>query len=83
MDTFTATSPTTVPFTPQSTGTILNYSQWLSIYGSGGSGSTASAGSDTVAQSGSAQQFGLARSWLGMAAGVLAGLLGGAWLVAF
>ena len=81
-DTFTATFPSTTPFTAQSTGTILPYSVWLSIYGSGGSGSSATVGADTVAQSGGAQRLGFGRSTLGIAAGVLAGLLGGAWLVA-
>ncbi|OBZ72234.1 hypothetical protein A0H81_07446 [Grifola frondosa] len=69
--TFTATFQTSV-FTPQSTGTILQYSQWLSMVGS-----------NTVAPSQNAAlaPWNVDRTWIVIAVGTLTGVLGGAGLV--
>ncbi|CCM04680.1 uncharacterized protein FIBRA_06866 [Fibroporia radiculosa] len=67
--TFTPTfAPTTLP-TPTTTGTILAYSQWLSLVGT-----------STVAASDAIVRWKIDRSWLGMLVGTLAGFMGGAWL---
>ena len=46
-DVFTPTSPSTINVTAGASGTILGYSSWLSIYGSGAT-AAASAGHSTV-----------------------------------
>lgn len=70
-DIFTPTSPLSTPFTPSVTGTILDYTQWLSMVGT-----------NTVApETGSAQRLGLAQSWMGLTSAVAVGVIGGGWLV--
>ncbi|KAJ7583677.1 hypothetical protein C8J56DRAFT_1055418 [Mycena floridula] len=66
VDVFTPTSPPTVGVTPVSSGTILDYSSWLAIYGS------------TAAPSNAKSSFSLHRAWL--FSGLLS-LLAGVWII--
>ncbi|PCH42599.1 hypothetical protein WOLCODRAFT_163908 [Wolfiporia cocos MD-104 SS10] len=70
LGTFTPTfAPTTTPIYP-STGSILQYSDWLSMIGT-----------STAALSGSVSRWKLSDNMICMGIGPLAGLIGGAWLV--
>lgn len=82
VDTFTPTFPTTSSFTPVSTGTVLPYSQWLSIYGGGAAPSGSAAAAVGAAQAASSSRRNVGRSWVGISAGWIVGLLGGVWVVA-
>ena len=74
--TFTPTTPTSVLFTPVSTGTVLNYSQWLSIIGSSAaSDATAGAAGNLAQSSGAGAGVAVGAAWV-------VGVVGGAWLVA-
>ncbi|OCH94906.1 hypothetical protein OBBRIDRAFT_788909 [Obba rivulosa] len=68
--TFTPTSPAMLTHSTIS-GSIMAYSQWLGLVGT----------NTVVPSSNGATPFALERRWLGMAAGTLAGALGGAWLL--
>ncbi|KAG8213162.1 hypothetical protein J3R82DRAFT_11571, partial [Butyriboletus roseoflavus] len=67
---FTPTGPQTVLPTPTTTGTILGYSQWLSMIGT-----------YTAPASAARMSVPLATGWYYFAATAFAGLLGGAWLI--
>lgn len=68
---FTPTSPQTVLPVPTTTGTVLGYSQWLSIIGTYTAPPNAAYRTSTS----------LATGWYYFAATTLTGLIGGAWLI--
>ncbi|KZS99494.1 uncharacterized protein LAESUDRAFT_765467 [Laetiporus sulphureus 93-53] len=77
--TFTPTfAPTTIPAAPSHTGTILDYSQWLSLIGASSS-ATVSGGSELSSSSGASPRWSTQRGWMGV--GTVTGLLGGTWLL--
>ncbi|GJE85673.1 hypothetical protein PsYK624_017520 [Phanerochaete sordida] len=76
VDTFTPIYAPSTPYTAMSTGTILPYSQWLSMVG----GASAAASAEAQLSSGS-QSLKLGGSMLHSMTGCLAGILAGAWVV--
>lgn len=72
VDTFTPTFITTSTFVSAPPGTILDYSSWRGLVGT-----------NTVAPeiSAASPRWALQHKWLGIASGVCAGVVGGAWLV--
>ncbi|EMD33302.1 hypothetical protein CERSUDRAFT_117925 [Gelatoporia subvermispora B] len=69
---FTPTSPAALTHSTTA-GTILQYSQWLSLIGTNTVPATTNAAAPAP--------LSLEHRWFGMAAGTLVGVLGGAWLV--
>ncbi|KAI0926436.1 hypothetical protein AcV5_008899 [Taiwanofungus camphoratus] len=63
-------APTTEPV-PASSGTILDYSEWLGMVGT----------NTVAASSGVSPRWTPERKWFGMAIAILTGVVGGAWLV--
>lgn len=76
VDTFTPIFAPSTPYTPVSTGTVLQYSQWLSMVG----GTSAAAAAASELSSGS-QSLRLDGSWLFTTTGCLAGIMTGVWVV--
>ncbi|KAF8501478.1 hypothetical protein F5888DRAFT_1672548 [Russula emetica] len=73
--TFTPSFPATTPYTPSGTGTVLGYSQWLSIIGNNTSGlSRPVASQEANSASRAGVQLGLS---LGLVLITIMGLLGG------
>lgn len=71
--TFTPSFPATVPRTGLATGTILSYSQWLSMVGT----NTVAADSSSAG----AKRWSVSGKWVGIIAGLVVGAAGGAGLV--
>ena len=67
---FTPTGPQTVLPVPTTTGSVLGYSQWLSMIGT-----------YTAPPSAARRMMPVATGWYCFAATTLAGLVGGAWLI--
>ncbi|KII93919.1 hypothetical protein PLICRDRAFT_171621 [Plicaturopsis crispa FD-325 SS-3] len=72
VDTFTPTYPPTVAVTPTGTGTVLPYSQWLSMVGT----NTVAANAVSAGE----RRWRVERSAVGVSIGVLVGIGSGAWL---